>query len=226
MLSENSGDGTAAPKKRRRRGIETEKKFVAAANEVFWDKGFGGSTIADIIAASGLSVGSFYHRFRDKEELLNVATDDVYRAISEEFGGLSFRREDNHDLFSLLYLLSRTGRECVWKHRGIYRATTEVANSRVHKLGAVTKLVPEIIQRVEHVIDGYSDQLQSGYDSERIKGAVQMIGMTAMYTSLRMGPHFPSDPQAFSRMMARAACGIMGYTGQTDTPAVEFHAIR
>ena len=171
-----------------------------------------------------MSVGSFYHRFHNKEELLNVATEDVYRAISEEFGKLSYRRKDNHDLFSLFYLLSRTGRECVLKHRGIYRATTEVANSRLHKLGAVTKLVPEIIQQVENAIDSYSDQLQSGYDSERIKGAVQVIGMPAMFSALGLGPHFPTARRAFSLLIAQAACGVMGYTGQTDTPVIELPA--
>ncbi len=70
------GTTTAHPEApKRRRGAETEQKFLDAANEVFWLHGFAGSTIARIVEAGDLSVGSFYHLFADKSDLLERATE-------------------------------------------------------------------------------------------------------------------------------------------------------
>ncbi|WP_375267089.1 hypothetical protein [Planktotalea sp.] len=44
--------------------------------------------------------------------------------------------------------------------------------------------------------------------------------MSGLQTELGMGPLFPQDVDAFAKVIARAACGILGYTGQTDGSSV------
>lgn len=62
-------------------------RILAAAKTVFARCGFDNATVEDIAAAAGVSKGSIYCHFRDKEDLFchvvqNVVTDDVASAIS------------------------------------------------------------------------------------------------------------------------------------------------
>jgi AcrR family transcriptional regulator len=50
---------------------------MAAAEGVFVAKGYGATTIADLLAVTGLSKGGFYHYFTSKEEVLRASLDGV-----------------------------------------------------------------------------------------------------------------------------------------------------
>jgi AcrR family transcriptional regulator len=50
--------------------------ILAAARGVFAELGYGAATVRDIVRATGLSVGTFYEYFRDK--------DAVFRAVAHE----------------------------------------------------------------------------------------------------------------------------------------------
>lgn len=215
-------DATApAPKRRQsKRGIETERKLLAAANEVFWANGFSGSTIMQIIEASGLSVGSFYHRFSDKEQLLEQAARNVFSEFEAEMAEIDFSRAGNGDLFTLFYGLTLRGRRMVARHRGIYRAMSETAQTDFNRFGTLARITPLFIERTRQEIGAYADQLPGGAESGSIAAAVQLVAMTVMQTELGLGPSFPHDPDRFARTIARACCGILGYVGQTQEPAV------
>lgn len=72
---------------------ETSKKksaksrIVAAAWQLFYDKGYNGTTVDDIIELSDTSKGSFYYYFNTKDELLNtlsVILDEFYEELEEQ----------------------------------------------------------------------------------------------------------------------------------------------
>jgi TetR/AcrR family transcriptional regulator, regulator of cefoperazone and chloramphenicol sensitivity len=52
-----------------RKGIETSKKLLAAASEVFAEKGYRDATIAEICKRAGTNVASVNYHFRNKEAL-------------------------------------------------------------------------------------------------------------------------------------------------------------
>jgi AcrR family transcriptional regulator len=52
------------------RGAETRERIREAANELFLKDGFRDTTVDAIVAASGVSKGTFYLYFRRKEDLL------------------------------------------------------------------------------------------------------------------------------------------------------------
>ena len=56
----------------------TRDRIVAAAMELFWAKGYGSTSIADILAEAGVNSGSLYHFFPGKQDLL-VAVLEAYR---------------------------------------------------------------------------------------------------------------------------------------------------
>lgn len=61
-----------------------KSKIVAAAWELFHDKGYNHTTVDDIIELSETSKGSFYYYFNTKDELLNTLSsvlDDFYEEL-------------------------------------------------------------------------------------------------------------------------------------------------
>lgn len=70
-------------------GRDTEKKsvksrIVSAAWQLFYEKGYNGTTVDDIIELSATSKGSFYYYFSTKDELLDtlsIILDDYYEEL-------------------------------------------------------------------------------------------------------------------------------------------------
>jgi len=56
----------------------TRDRIVQTAMELFWRKGYGSTSIADILETAGVNSGSLYYFFRGKQELL-VAVLEAYR---------------------------------------------------------------------------------------------------------------------------------------------------
>ncbi len=57
---------------------DTRTKIVEAAMELFWQKGYGSTSIADILSRTQLNSGSLYHFFPGKQDVL-IAVLDAYR---------------------------------------------------------------------------------------------------------------------------------------------------
>jgi TetR/AcrR family transcriptional repressor of nem operon len=56
----------------------TKGRIIQAAMELFWLKGFGSTSIADILSRSQVNSGSLYHFFPGKQDLL-IAVLEAYR---------------------------------------------------------------------------------------------------------------------------------------------------
>lgn len=59
-------------------GKATRGRIVEAAMELFWLKGYGSTSIADILSRSQVNSGSLYHFFPGKQDVL-VAVLEAYR---------------------------------------------------------------------------------------------------------------------------------------------------
>ena len=87
VASVTDGGRRAATKERNREAI------LSAGVVVFSERGFGEATIRDLIRASGLSTGTFYNYFPDKESVLRALVD---RSVTELRGVLASTRSDAH----------------------------------------------------------------------------------------------------------------------------------
>ncbi len=61
------------------------ERILAAALTLFVDQGFHTTSIPDIVATSGTSIGAVYHHFGSKDELAHV----LHRQLVDEFVALS-----------------------------------------------------------------------------------------------------------------------------------------
>ena len=57
---------------------DTRTRLIHAALKLFWEKGYGSTSIADILKAANANSGSLYHFFPGKQDLL-LAVLDTYR---------------------------------------------------------------------------------------------------------------------------------------------------
>jgi len=65
------------------KGEETRRKIVAAAAPIFNQHGYEGSSLADLMAATGLKKGGIYRHFSSKEELAAEAFDYTWEQARE-----------------------------------------------------------------------------------------------------------------------------------------------
>lgn len=120
-----------------------KSRIVAAAWQLFYEKGYNGTTMDDIIELSGTSKGSFYYYFSTKDELLNTLSmilDDYYEELEAKmdpemnsFSKLLYLNYETHtmmeekihiDLLSSLYstqLVSEKQSHLLDRNRNYYR---------------------------------------------------------------------------------------------------------
>jgi TetR/AcrR family transcriptional repressor of nem operon len=65
------------------KGEETRRRIVAAAAPIFNRHGYEGSSLSDLMAATGLKKGGIYRHFESKEELAAEAFDYTWEAARQ-----------------------------------------------------------------------------------------------------------------------------------------------
>ena len=82
------------------RSRETLRRILEAAEQLFGEKGYDKTSVADIISRAGIGHGTFWLYFRNKEDLLQFMLQDMIKEI-EAFGWYA---EDNLEDFPVTTL--------------------------------------------------------------------------------------------------------------------------
>ncbi len=61
----------------------TRTRLVLAAMRLFWEKGYGSTSVADVLQKAGVNSGSLYHFFPGKQELLLAVLDEYHGGIRQ-----------------------------------------------------------------------------------------------------------------------------------------------
>lgn len=142
---------------------DVKSRIVAAAWELFYEKGYNRTTVDDIIALSGTSKGSFYYYFSTKDELLNslsVILDEHYEELEEQmdsemnnYDKLIYLNDKMHtfmeekisvDLLASLYstqLVKAGDNSLLNQNRKYYQLITKIIEDG-QKLGQIRKDMP------------------------------------------------------------------------------------
>jgi TetR/AcrR family transcriptional regulator, transcriptional repressor for nem operon len=59
----------------------TRDRLTASARYLFWERGFAGTSMADLLAHAQVNSGSFYHFFESKEALLRAVLEEYLVAL-------------------------------------------------------------------------------------------------------------------------------------------------
>jgi AcrR family transcriptional regulator len=63
------------------KAISTRDRLLDSARYLFWERGFAGTSMADLLAHSEVNSGSFYHFFESKEALLREVLRGYLEAL-------------------------------------------------------------------------------------------------------------------------------------------------
>ena len=125
-----------------------KSRIVSAAWQLFYEKGYNGTTVDEIIELSGTSKGSFYYYFNTKDELLNTLSmilDDYYDELEQKmdpqmnsFSKLLYLNYETHsmmeekisiDLVASLYstqLVAQGSRHLLDQNRKYYKLIMKI----------------------------------------------------------------------------------------------------
>ena len=59
----------------------TRDRLIESARHLFWERGFAGTSMADLLSHANVNSGSFYHFFESKEALLRAVLDTYLAAL-------------------------------------------------------------------------------------------------------------------------------------------------
>ena len=81
---------------------DIRSRIVETSWKLFHDKGFGETTINDIIREAGISKGTFYYYFRSKDNMLDTLSD----IFDAEYKRLSAELDDEMNSFDKLVMIN------------------------------------------------------------------------------------------------------------------------
>jgi TetR/AcrR family transcriptional repressor of nem operon len=74
--------------------LHTRERLIESARYLFWERGFAGTSMADLLAHAGVNSGSFYHFFESKEALLREVLDGYLYALRPMVVDPAFAQSD------------------------------------------------------------------------------------------------------------------------------------
>ncbi len=65
-------------------GEATRAALLAAARELFGERGYAATSLEDIVAQAGVTKGALYHHFQGKADLFQAVFEEVKREVSDK----------------------------------------------------------------------------------------------------------------------------------------------
>ncbi len=99
-----------------RRRMQTRQRLIQATLQLVLDKGFDAISIQDITDKADLGRGTFYIHFKDKEEVVWTAFEEMYQQLEQKAHSQLDRRTPQVEYFGLLNIFRH-----VQENRVLYR---------------------------------------------------------------------------------------------------------
>jgi TetR/AcrR family transcriptional repressor of nem operon len=74
---------------------QTRERLIHSALFLFWERGFAGTSMADLLLHAGVNSGSFYHFFDSKEALLKAVLETYLKALWPQVIDPAFAQTDD-----------------------------------------------------------------------------------------------------------------------------------
>jgi AcrR family transcriptional regulator len=214
--------GALTPKRMRRAA-----EILAAAREVFLEKGFGRSSVSEIAAKVGVVEGLVYSYYPSKRALLNAVLRGMYEPLIA----------DLENSFSRLHGVRSRMRFLIWRHLRVYVEEPQLSRLVLHEVRTGPEYFQSVLQNlhvrytaflIRTVKDGIADgELRADTDAELLRsmvyggiehlmwgtlfgrGSVDVEATADRYTDLVLGPLLP-DGRAHSPLLASSALTHIG----------------
>jgi len=149
--------------------FEKRNDLINAALLEFGEKGYENASLNNILKEAGISKGTFYYHYENKEDLYMYLMDIL---VEEKFKFLSRRMDSidvNEDIFTKLKLTIKLGMEFASKNPQI----NKFSQSFIKEFG--TESQNQIMEKYFIDRSGYLDGLTKKYDFESIDYVGELI---------------------------------------------------
>lgn len=159
---------------KQQRSIDTQKKLITALHLCLKNKFFEHISIKEIAEQAGVSVGTFYRRFKDKESLLPM----LYQDFGHDLATWAEKTEQKkyRSLAHATEVLSNEMLNFLITRKGVFR--TLHLNSRLHsEILAADKKVDrkEIYQRLANILLRFEDEITAEDKSKAASTAIYTL---------------------------------------------------
>lgn len=79
------------------KGAKTRERILTESKEIILKRGFSGTSIEDILQATGLTKGAFFYHFKSKHELAHALIERTWQNDLELFRGFAARARELSD---------------------------------------------------------------------------------------------------------------------------------
>ncbi len=175
-----SGSGFIRPQRKQvqENPIKELPKLFDGALAEFSVKSYGTASLNDIIKASGMSKGSFYHKFADKLDLYLCLMDKV-TADKVEFFAQRFQSMDMPtDFFEQIRFIARLGMEFAMREPR-YQALTRTYLAESHEIKEAVKAAfpTRGMDQMEHLVGTAYEkhQFRDNFSKKFIKDIIALL---------------------------------------------------
>lgn len=174
----------------------TRDRLIESARFLFWERGFAGTSMADLLAHSGVNSGSFYHFFESKEALLRDVLQGYLGALWPMVIDPAFATTE--DPIGRIFAILAGYRERILMTGCQYgcplgRLALEIdpENRPAHKL--IADNFQGWIEAVRQCLDAAKDRLPEGTDLEALATYVLAVMEGGVMISRSSGAVEPFD---------------------------------
>ncbi len=210
MPSETSHVRSVARPKQRR-SEQSLRRLLDAAESLILDRGFDGASIAEIARRADSSVGGFYARFRDKDELLLLLHERFVQQLEGALDQAISGPSAPADLDSLVGLCVRLMVETYADQHGLLCAFLARAGYNPDLASAGRNHRRELLQRIVGAIRTHDTEIGHPDPALAAELAVQ-FGLGLMEQSLQFGhPHAHGKALSGKTLQREIERCVLGY---------------
>lgn len=174
----------------------TRDRLIESARYLFWERGFAGTSMSDLLTHAGVNSGSFYHFFESKEALLREVLQGYLHALRPMVVDPAFAKAEEpvDRIFAILegYRGRILQTECKYGcPLGRLALEIDPENRPAHKL--IAENFRGWIQAVRECIDQMQDRLPAHTDPEALATYVLAVMEGAVMLSRSYGSVEPFD---------------------------------
>lgn len=158
--------------------LSTRERLIQSARYLFWERGFAGTSMADLLEHSKVNSGSFYHFFESKEALLREVLNGYLELLRPMVIDPAFARTDEpvERIFAILagYRERILATNCQYGcPLGRLALEIDPENRPAHKL--IADNFQGWIGAIRECVDQLGDRLPEGTDREALATYVLVV---------------------------------------------------
>lgn len=176
--------------------LPTRDRLIESARYLFWERGFAGTSMADLLEHSKVNSGSFYHFFESKEALLREVLNGYLNLLRPMVINPAFAQSDEpvEQIFAILagYRERILMTDCQYGcPLGRLALEIDPENRPAHKL--IAENFQGWIGAIRECVDQLGDLLPEGTDQEALATYVLVVMEGGVMLSRSYGAVEPFD---------------------------------